>query len=67
MLQQRNLRLYVFQDRYYPNLTESQHQYLKEHLGQISHAFTLVSVSLLVLIFIVDIDNLTFPIWHSKR
>ncbi|KAI0097292.1 hypothetical protein GGR51DRAFT_566618 [Nemania sp. FL0031] len=29
----RNLRLYVFRDRYYPNLTESQHRYLKGHLG----------------------------------
>ncbi|KAI1428154.1 hypothetical protein F5Y12DRAFT_733886 [Xylaria sp. FL1777] len=28
----RNLRLYVFRDRYYPNLTESQHHYLKTHL-----------------------------------
>ncbi|TGJ79277.1 hypothetical protein E0Z10_g9486 [Xylaria hypoxylon] len=28
----RNLRLYVFRDRYYPNLTESQDRYLKEHL-----------------------------------
>ncbi|KAI3326184.1 hypothetical protein HD806DRAFT_489576 [Xylariaceae sp. AK1471] len=28
----RNLRLYVFRDRYYPNLTESQHRYLQGHL-----------------------------------
>ncbi|KAI1741389.1 hypothetical protein F4680DRAFT_447299 [Xylaria scruposa] len=28
----RNLRLYLFQDRYYPNLTETQHQFLKGHL-----------------------------------
>ncbi|KAI1173475.1 hypothetical protein F4777DRAFT_589853 [Nemania sp. FL0916] len=28
----RNLRLYVFRDRYYPNLTESQHRFLKGHL-----------------------------------
>ncbi|KAI1753943.1 hypothetical protein F4782DRAFT_528873 [Xylaria castorea] len=28
----RNLRLYLFQDRYYPNLTESQHGFLKGHL-----------------------------------
>ncbi|KAI0861820.1 hypothetical protein F4860DRAFT_513615 [Xylaria cubensis] len=28
----RNLRLHLFQDRYYPNLTETQHQFLKGHL-----------------------------------
>ncbi|KAI8954458.1 hypothetical protein F4801DRAFT_605372 [Xylaria longipes] len=28
----RNLRLYVFRDRYYPNVTESQHNFLKWHL-----------------------------------
>ncbi|KAI1148001.1 hypothetical protein F4825DRAFT_470788 [Nemania diffusa] len=28
----RNLRLYLFRDRYYPNVTESQHRYLKGHL-----------------------------------
>ncbi|KAI1307732.1 hypothetical protein F5Y03DRAFT_405382 [Xylaria venustula] len=28
----RNLRLFVFQDRYYPNLTEAQHHFLQGHL-----------------------------------
>ncbi|KAI8633208.1 hypothetical protein F5Y19DRAFT_471474 [Xylariaceae sp. FL1651] len=28
----RNIRLYLFRDRYYPNLTESQHRYLQGHL-----------------------------------
>ncbi|KAI1127871.1 hypothetical protein F5Y10DRAFT_277833 [Nemania abortiva] len=38
----RNLRLYVFRDRYYPNLTESQHRYLKGHLD---HCLEVLRVS----------------------
>ncbi|KAI0428954.1 hypothetical protein F5Y09DRAFT_343163 [Xylaria sp. FL1042] len=40
----RNLRLYVFRDRYYPNLTESQHSYLQEHLD---HCLEVLRISVM--------------------
>ncbi|KAI1283284.1 hypothetical protein F5Y07DRAFT_349230 [Xylaria sp. FL0933] len=40
----RNLRLYIFRDRYYPNLTESQHSYLQEHLD---HCLEVLRISIM--------------------